>query len=156
MRLAYHSFCGFAALLQRVRALAVRANTLTSLRARTMAGSTNSNNASGLPLSNDGWFYTNLATQMAHWRHANNCTGESRRYHTVYDGAASLWCVQEGTCTNPVLDNVSPRRTVVRCSWGGSHHVPGSGDDDDSVGTPDDWGMKLVWRFFEAHPRIAS
>jgi hypothetical protein len=117
--------------------------------------STTTSNASGLPISNDGWFYTNLSTQMVHWRDANNCTGNSTRYTTEYDGTDDLWCVREGHCRNAELDRLSPRRTVVRCSWGGSHHVPGAQDDDlNSVGTPDWWGMKLIWKFFEAHARM--
>jgi poly(3-hydroxybutyrate) depolymerase len=82
--------------------------------------------------SEDGYFYTPMATVAAEFATAQGCSATTSAYPTPADGIDNLTCVQHADCATGA--------EVVRCEWNGAHDYPGWGNED------------VFWPFLEANP----
>jgi hypothetical protein len=77
---------------------------------------------------------------MLAWRQLNNCTGAATYRKTPFDGRDSLYCVNEGSC--------SEQDSLVRCTWDGAHAYPPLMDTDSNPHTG-----AFLWWFLSRHTK---
>jgi poly(3-hydroxybutyrate) depolymerase/CubicO group peptidase (beta-lactamase class C family) len=92
--------------------------------------------------SYDGFLYTPTSQVLAAWAgpDSQRCASRDRPYPTSRDGVLGLECVQRAHCATGA--------EVVDCAFDGAHDWPKKGDDD--------FGVDVIWEFFERNSRSAT
>ena len=92
----------------------------------------------GVPAS-DGFLYTPSAEVLNAWAASDSqgCASEDSPYRTSKDGTQGLECIQRTSCASGA--------EIVDCGWDGGHDWPRKGNDQ--------FGMDVIWEFFEKNGR---